>query len=238
MSLTVNSGTDLSTLFSSISSSEQGGSNILADYASIKNGSYGKLVKAYYSKKGQEAKQAGEDSEVKATDEKVSSNATSLKLAADALVNDKSLFTKNKVTKDENGNETKDYDWDTITSKVKDFVDAYNKTVKKAIDSDSTGVLRSTLNMTKSTSVNSKMLSFAGISLNNDNTLSLDKDKMKSAQINDLKSLFQGVGSFVYNVSSAASTIAMRAATSAATYNSEGAYAGLSSANSVMDAYL
>jgi len=236
MSLTVKSGTDLSTLFSSISTSEQGSSNILADYASIKNGSYGKLVKAYYSKKSEETSKS--DGDVKSTDETVSKNATSLKLAADALTDDKSLFTKSKVTKDENGNETKDYDWDSITSKVQSFVDAYNDTVKQAANSDSTGVLRATLNMTKSTGANSGMLSSAGISVNSDNTLSLDKDKLKSAQVTDLKSLFQGVGSFAYNVGTSASTVAMRAATSAATYTSAGSYSGLTSVSSVLDAYM
>ena len=38
--------TDYSSLFSSVGS---GSGNWLADYASIKNGSYGKLMKAYYA---------------------------------------------------------------------------------------------------------------------------------------------------------------------------------------------
>ncbi len=39
-------GTDYSSLFSSMGSSS---GNWLADYATIKNGSYGKLMKAYYA---------------------------------------------------------------------------------------------------------------------------------------------------------------------------------------------
>ena len=50
-----NSNVDYSALFGGTSnSSSLGGTNILSDYASIKNGSYGKLLKAYYAKQDAE----------------------------------------------------------------------------------------------------------------------------------------------------------------------------------------
>ena len=46
-----NSNVDYSALFGGTSdSSSVGNTNMLSDYAAIKNGSYGKLMKAYYAK--------------------------------------------------------------------------------------------------------------------------------------------------------------------------------------------
>ena len=50
-----NSNVDFSALFSGMSdSSSVGNTNMLSDYAAIKNGSYGKLMKAYYAKQDAE----------------------------------------------------------------------------------------------------------------------------------------------------------------------------------------
>ena len=50
-----NSNVDFSALFSGTSdSSSVGNTNMLSDYAAIKNGSYGKLMKAYYAKQDAE----------------------------------------------------------------------------------------------------------------------------------------------------------------------------------------
>ncbi len=236
MSLTVNSGSDLSTLFSGLStSSSDSSSSLLSDYASIKNGSYGKLVKAYYAKN---SSKATTDEETKTNNSNVTSGATSLKVAADALISDTKLFTKSKTTKDENGVETTDYDWDSITKKVQNFVDSYNDTVKNSLDSTSNSVLSSTLSMVKGTAANSNMLKSVGITIGENNKLVLDKDALKASDINDLKSLFSGVGSYAYSVSSSASNIGNAAAKATATYTSDGSYSGLTSVSSVMDQYL
>ena len=52
MSINIQAKTNYSFLFSGLSStaSNAASSNWLADYASIKNGSYAKLMKAYYGK--------------------------------------------------------------------------------------------------------------------------------------------------------------------------------------------
>ena len=46
--INVDSSQDYSYLFQSLSSGGMGNLNFLSDYSSIKNGSYGKLMKAYY----------------------------------------------------------------------------------------------------------------------------------------------------------------------------------------------
>ena len=102
-----------------------GGIN-LSDYASIKNGSYGKLVKAYYAKQKADSASSGRDSSAKLTS--MGSAAGTLAKSASALMKD-SLWEKKQIkTKDEKtGEETtkEDYDWDSITKAVKSFVDNY-----------------------------------------------------------------------------------------------------------------
>lgn len=101
-----NSNVDYSALFGGTSnSSSLGGTNILSDYASIKNGSYGKLLKAYYAKQDAEKTAGTGDTSQKLTLMKTS--ADSLKKSADAL-NASSLWEKKKIKKkdEETGGET------------------------------------------------------------------------------------------------------------------------------------
>ena len=94
-----NSNVDYSALFGGTSnSSSLGGTNILSDYASIKNGSYGKLLKAYYAKQDAEKTAGTGDTSQKLTLMKTS--ADSLKKSADAL-NASSLWEKKKIKKTE-----------------------------------------------------------------------------------------------------------------------------------------
>ena len=60
MSINIQAKTNYSFLFSGLSSSASNAlsGNWLADYASIKNGSYGKLMKAYYAKDSGDSKTA------------------------------------------------------------------------------------------------------------------------------------------------------------------------------------
>ena len=129
-----NSNVDYSALFGGTSdSSSVGNTNMLSDYAAIKNGSYGKLMKAYYAKQDAEKLSGKGDTSQKLTLMKTS--ADSLKKSADAL-NDASLWEKKKIKKkdEKTGEETEveDYDWDAITKKVKSFIDDYNDVVKEA----------------------------------------------------------------------------------------------------------
>ena len=138
-----NSNVDYSALFGETSdSSSVGNTNMLSDYAAIKNGSYGKLMKAYYAKQDAEKLSGKGDTSQKLTLMKTS--ADSLKKSADAL-NDASLWEKKKIKKkdEKTGEETEveDYDWDAITKKVKAFIDDYNDVVKEAGESNTKDVL-------------------------------------------------------------------------------------------------
>lgn len=192
-----NTNTDYSYLFGESPTVTTGGTFSLSDYASIKNGSYGKLLKAYYSKQDIEKAASGTDSVQKSA--LMKSGADALKKSADALNNDK-LWEKKKIKKkdEKTGEETEveDYDWDAIIKEVKSFVEDYNYVIKKAGDSNSRDVLRNAVWMTGITKANEKVLLKAGISVGKGNKLELDEEALKQAEIGTLKTLFTGHNSF------------------------------------------
>ena len=147
-------------------SSSVGNTNMLSDYAAIKNGSYGKLMKAYYAKQDAEKLSGKGDTSQKLTLMKTS--ADSLKKSADAL-NDSSLWEKKKIKKKDEKTgeeiEVEDYDWDKIPKAVKSFVEDYNDVVKEAGESNTKDVLRNASWMTGMTDKNSNMLAKIGITI-------------------------------------------------------------------------
>ena len=176
-----NSNVDYSALFGGTSdSSSVGNTNMLSDYAAIKNGSYGKLMKAYYAKQDAEKLSGKGDTSQKLTLMKTS--ADSLKKSADAL-NDASLWEKKKIKKkdEKTGEETEveDYDWEAITKKVKSFIDDYNAVVKEAGESNTKDVLRNASWMPGMTDKTSHLLSKIGITIGKGNKLELDEDKCR-----------------------------------------------------------
>jgi len=221
-------GYDFSSLLGGTANSS---GNLLSDYASIKNGSYGKLMKAYYAK--QEAENAALTGDTPQKLTLMRSSADSLKKSADAL-NDSSLWEKKKIKKkdEETGEKTEaeDYDWTAITKAVKSFVDDYNSVVEQAGDSDTQNVLRNAAWMTGITDKTENLLSKVGITIGKGNKLELDEDALKEANVTTLKSLFTGNGSFADKISQKAGSLSNVAANAAArakgaTYTRNGNYA-------------
>ena len=205
-------------------------STLLTDYASIKNGSYGKLMKAYYAKMDAENVSATGDSTKRLT--LMKSNADSLKKSADVL-NNASLWEKKKIktTDEETGEEVEveDYDWNAITKAVKSFIEDYNSVVEQAGDSDTKNVLRNAAWMTGMTDKAQNLLSQVGITIGKGNKLELDEDALKKANIATLKSLFTGYGSFADRIAQKAGSISSAATNAAArdkggTYTRNGSY--------------
>lgn len=234
MSLKINSGSDLSILFSSLNGSNSNnnmanmlGGFSLSDYASIKNGSYGKLVNAYYKKNAADMKSEEADGKEKIYEDKTSKSTTAsltgLKGIASELSQSKSLFEKTTV-KGEDGKETEDYDWNALTKKVGEFVKNYNSATDKLMSSTDQSLYNSTLTMVKSTGNSSAMLSRVGITVKGDCTLSFDEDAFKKADMSDIKALFSGSGSYADSISTSASLLESKTAKSSATYGSSGDY--------------
>ena len=205
-----------------------------SDYATIKNGSYTKLMKAYYAKES-----SGDSSTSSITSTSTSkdssktlanieSAAEDLKKASETLRTngEKSLFTK-KQTTDRDGKLSYEYDTDKIYKAVSEFVDSYNKMLKEGGDSNTNSILRSTKSMVNLTKANSNMLSSVGITIGTDNKLSVDETAFKKADMNTVKSLFHTTGGFGYQTSVQAGMIesyAKSEAEKANTYNKSGMY--------------
>ncbi|MCR5236024.1 MAG: hypothetical protein K6E34_02335 [Lachnospiraceae bacterium] len=222
-------GTDISSMFGGISNAGNS-SYTLSDYASIKNGSYKKLMKAYYAQEKEESEALGGDSHAKLLS--VKSTADSLKEAADALQSDK-LWQKKEIVNvdEETGKERKtfDYDWDAITKAVRSFVDAYNNTIERAGTSDTKDVLMVGSWMAKMTSKNANVLARAGIEIGSDNKMTLNEEKLKN-NAGTAQFIFKGYNSFADKISYKASQMSQGAARSAekmgAAYNRKGEYTG------------
>lgn len=201
-----NSNIDYSALFGTASNSSVGTANYLSDYASIRNGSYKKLMKAYYAKQDTEKLTAKQDTVQKST--LMGSSADSLKVAADKL-NDSELFDK---------------DDDTIVKAVKSFIESYNDVVSESGESNNKSVLRNAAWLTGMTGKNAKLLSKAGITIAKGNKLELDEDTLKKADKSTLKSIFNGYNSFAGNVSRKASAISNASKGAGSSYTSKGTY--------------
>ena len=239
-----NTNMDYSTLFGGGApyiDNGMGGINV-SDYAMIKNGSYGKLMKAYYAKQDADSLQTGDSSKSLTL---MRSSADSLKKSAEAL-SDASLWEKKKIKKkdEETGEETEveDYDWDAITKAVKTFVDDYNSVVEQAGNSETKNVLRNAAWMTEITEKAGNLLSKVGITIGAGNKLEFDEDALRKTttlgessieldNISTLKSLFTGYGSFADKIAQKAQGISRAAANAAAkasavgsAYTKNGAY--------------
>lgn len=205
-----NDNTDYSYLFNNMQPTSTGGTFSLGDYAAIKNGSYKKLLKAYYAK--QDAEKSAISSDAMKNSSLVKSSADALKKSANAL-NNEALWEKKE-----------DYDWDAITKTVKSFVDDYNSVVKLAGDSDSKDVLRNAVWMTGMTEANDNLLSKAGITVGKGNQMELNEDVLKKADIRTLKTLFIGHNSLADKIATKANSISNAAARTSGTYKSNGTY--------------
>ena len=220
-----NTNQDYSFLFGAAQTASTSGSFSLTDYMSIKNGSYGKLVKAYYAKQDADKLSSSKDSVQKSTILKTGADA--LKKSAEALSND-SLWEKKKITKKDEKTgeeiEVEDYDWEAITKAVKSFVEDYNDVIEKSGESNSKDVLRNAVWLTGITESNKNVLSQIGISIGKGNKMELDEEALKKADIGTFKTLFTGHNSFVSKVSMKANSISNAAARVSGTYKSNGTY--------------
>lgn len=250
---TLNS-TSISSLFGSAGVSTSSGSgdstsSLLTDWASLKNGTTTKLAKAYYGNtetKSSISATAKQANEFLKKNSALNKDALSLKVVASSLADSKSLFTEKveskdkdgKVVKDDDGNAVKDYNRDKIASTVKDFTEKYNEVVQSGGDSNNNSVLRNTMYMTRMSKANEDLLADVGITIGEDNKLSVDEEKVKTADINKLSSLFSGSGSYAASVEARASEIVNAVNyenNRLSQYNSSGNYASTDKGGQLFD---
>lgn len=251
--INVNARQDYSYLFQSMTTSSGnslGNLNFLSDYASIKNGSYGKLMKAYYAKDAADKTASeGKDTETKKnsistaadsakTLSEIEKAADTMKESADSLLmkGSKSVFQK----KNEKTTASEEYDADAIYKAVSGFVTDYNDLLSKTSAASSKNLQSKADTLAAVTSANAKLLSRVGITVNSDRSLSLDEEAFKKSDMGTVKNLFGTTGAYGYKVSAQASMIdytAAKESTKSNTYTANGTYSNVYSAGNILNSF-
>lgn len=218
ISIDVGMKQDYSYLFHSLSSSSGGLGNLnfLSDYASLKNGSYGKLLKTYYNKvqdsgtTGTSTKRSSGNVLDRILDEqmhpKVSKDVqeanANLTTGLSSLRSSVSVLQNDKTYADTAGGQSAT---DKVVSAVKAYVSDYNNVVNASRGSTLTNKTAYVANMMRSSAVNADKLSEIGIIVNKDGLLDLSTDKLKAADISKVQELFSSEDIMSYG-----STVASR----------------------------
>lgn len=218
---------DISSLFSNLNSGNSFGTFNFGEYASIKNGSYGKLLKSYYAEQTSSTKTDKTDKTNK-TDKNSSSktqkgtdvdNNSKLKKESDSLKSAAEALNKDDLWKMTDGK----YDMDKIVSAVKTFANEYNDTLAQADKVNSKDVSQDVKYMSGMTSTMSKALSKIGVSVGTDGKLTVNEDDLKKASVKNIKSLFSGATSYGSQIADMAGGISRDALMNSSIYGSNGA---------------
>ncbi len=245
----------ISTLFSGFNRDNSLTSGLygsLSELNSIRSGNYKRLLTKYYGDMSADTKtsskverktdtfdwrklkeQTSSSSKTTTAKQSTATSAAStseladVKKSAETLKNSASNLLKrgkgSVFSKKEDGT----YDADKIYEAVDQFVKDYNGLIDGMSKADSKLIARNANSMINSTKANSRVLSKFGITIGEDNKLSIDKDKFKASDMASVSSLFSGSGSFGYQVSTSASVInynAQSEASKANTYTGTGSY--------------
>ncbi|MCI9072471.1 MAG: hypothetical protein HFH80_06605 [Lachnospiraceae bacterium] len=214
---------DYTHLFSSVGSAagNAASSNWLGDYAAIKNGSYGKLMKAYYADSNggsawqstgttassksnksnvldrilEEKRHPKVSKEAQKANAELTSGLSSLKTSVSVLQNDKTY------TDTANGQSAADK----VISAMKSYVSEYNNVVNAAKNSTLANKTAYVANVMSSTAANAEKLSEIGLTVNSNGTLELDEAKLKEAGVSKVQEMFSSK-----NIMSYGSTVASR----------------------------
>ena len=251
MGIKVNERSDYGFLFDSLNNTGKNSSNNifnsinLSEYHSIKSGAYGKALKVYYAKEAEEmdstAKTEKEDKDKKkpvvdntAVNKltEVTGNISSFKESAQKLVGqgENSVFNKKSATvKNEDGTEStvEEYDTDAIYKAVSDFANKYNSVLSSMKDSANAKVTGEVSGLTSLVNRYESSLNSIGITIGDDNTLSVSEKDFRASDMDEVKKLFNGNTSFAYVASTKVSVIgttANREANVMKNYTSSGSY--------------
>lgn len=210
--------TDYSSLFNSMPKTDEssggGLTNLATEFSSIRSGSYGKLLSAYYKKmEGQGAEEAIQKET--ANRQLVGGNASSLRSSAKEL-------SKIDFYDDTDAGKAKSL------KAVKDFISSYNSVIDTADDVNSKSILRNAVWMTNITKKSAGLLNELGITVGKDNQLTLDETKWSEANKSTKAALFNGRQGFaekmVYKAGQMTNFSAEKASYTASAYKENGEY--------------
>lgn len=208
-----------STLFSGMSGGNKASfSGLLGEYNQIRNGTYGRLLKAYYKKFNMDGTEKSSSKDTNKTDKvKTGSDsldtAKELNAAADAATKLQTAATKLAAVKEGSGSlyakktlvETKedgtsstrtDYDYDTLVKTVQGFVSDYNNALEAVSTIETASVTQKTQWMTQLTKQYEEELSEIGITVDKDGRLELDEKAFRGKEMTKIQDFFEGTDSF------------------------------------------
>lgn len=184
--------------------------NLFSDYASIKNGSYRKLLRAYYgvnTNSGttsagtqrktnnvleqilEERRNPKVSEQAKEANSKLTSGIPTLTNAVKTLQNDTTY------TASEDGKKSAQ---DKVVSALKNYVTEYNDVVNAAKKSTLSSKTSHVASMMKSTAANADKLKEIGITINSNGTLQFMEGQAKKADISKVQDLFSDKNSMSY----------------------------------------
>ncbi|MCH5271957.1 MAG: flagellar filament capping protein FliD [Lachnospiraceae bacterium] len=199
--INVGSNSDYSYLFQGLPGGDSGNLNFLSDYAAIKNGSYGRLMKSYYGTAGSSSITAsGSKASTNNVIDKILDEKKNPKVSKEAQEANSKLTTgisglMTSVTKLQNDSTyTASKDGtsaaDKVAAAIKDYVSQYNEVVSAAKNSTLERQTAHVASMMNSSKANAEKLAEIGITINGDGTLQLDESKLKGTDISKVQELF------------------------------------------------
>ena len=199
----------------SIFGSADGLAGMLGDYNSIRNGTYGKLMKKYYgttvsgSSSGDGTKTKGssgilekileEKRNPKVSQEAEKANST-LTSSVGLLKNAVSTLQKADTFEDQKdtAGSTSSTGMEKTVSALKNFVASYNDALTASKRSTMTNVSSNIAGIMKATEANAEELKEIGITKNNDGTLNFNEKLLSDDELDRVKELFSGDDAMSY----------------------------------------
>ena len=201
------------TLFGSKSSISAGSflsASNFGDLSLMRSGVYTKMLKSYYAKQtsstdktSSSGKNSSSEDYLNTINDKISKLKTST--SDEALSSIKSEA--NQMKKAADAVTAIDYDktpGDAVYSKVKDLVNTYNSLAKQTGKSDLVSISQSRTWMVNDTKAHEAQWNKIGITMEDDQTLTIDEKKFKEASTSDIKNFLSGASGYASRLSTKA----------------------------------
>lgn len=199
----------------------------LSQYSAIRSGAYSKLVKAYYGRNSGSSNTSPLNSYNRLNTTEYSSKAALSTAGREAAELASSANVLTDTGKNSLFASADTYDADKAYKAASDFVNSYNDTVTALNKTDNASVRSAGASMVRMTGIMKDSLAKVGVSVGADGKMSIDEDSFKKADMNTVKSLFNGNGSYAKIVSSSAQRVQSAADSSSlygSTYGRSGNY--------------
>ena len=210
--------------------------NSLSQLNSVRRGSYGKILKAYYAKdntasvsKNTAGKTGSKNTRYDYPLYSANAGLDEIRTQTDKLTKSAGKLTdgsKNGLFADKDN-----YDPDAAYKAVNEFITDYNSTLDATGKTSNTTVTKAAKNMTRMTDIMSNSLSRVGVSVGKNGRLSVDEETFKNTDMDKARSVFGSGGSFARSVSSysarlgsAAKQQSLQAANNTGIYGRYGTY--------------